>query len=60
MLKDDRREIILEATVEELRKIYDDEEWSEMYTFNKFIEQHKHNGCIILNSELYNDKNKTS
>ena len=58
MLRDDRREIILEATIEELRKIYDDEEWSEMYTFNKFIEQHKHNGCIILNSELYNYKNK--
>ena len=43
MLRDDRREIILEATVEELRKIYDDEEWAELYTFNKFIEQHKRN-----------------
>ena len=60
MLRDNRREIILEATVEELRKIYDEEEWSELYPFNKFIEQHKRNGCIILNSELYNDKNKTS
>ena len=57
MLMDDRREIILEATVEELRKIYDEEEWSELYTFNKFIKQHKCNGCIILNSGLYNDKN---
>jgi len=56
MLRDDRREIILEATVEELRKIYDDEEWAELYTFNKFIKQHKRNGCIILNSELYNNK----
>lgn len=57
MLIDSKREIILEATVEELRKIYDEEEWSELYTFNKFIEQHKSNGCIILNSGLYNDKN---
>ena len=58
MLRDDRREIILEATIEDLRKIYDDEEWAELYTFNKFVEQHKRNGCIILNSGLYNDKNK--
>ena len=56
MLRDDRREIILEATAEELRRIYDDEEWSELYIFNKFIGHHKRNGCIILNSGLYNDK----
>ena len=49
-----KREIIIEATIEELRKLYDDEGWNEFYTFNKFVDQHKKNGCVILNSELYN------
>ena len=49
-----KRDIIIEATIEELRRLYDDEGCSEYYTFNKFVEQHKENGCVILNSELYN------
>lgn len=49
-----KREIIIEATIEELRKLYDDECWNEYYTFSKYVEQHKKNGCVILNSELYN------
>lgn len=53
-----KRDIIIEATIEQLRTLYDDQWWNEYYTFNKYVEQHKKNGCIILNSELYNDKNK--
>lgn len=42
-MEKNRRDIIIEATIEQLRKLYDDEGWSEYYTFNKYVEQHKKN-----------------
>lgn len=38
-----KRDIIIEATIEELRKLYDDEGLNEYYTFSKYVEQHKKN-----------------
>ena len=42
-MKKNKRDIIIEATIEELRKLYDDKGWSEYYTFSKYVEQHKNN-----------------
>ncbi|WP_195375375.1 hypothetical protein [Parabacteroides leei] len=43
-----KRNLILEATEQELRELFENENWNEYYTFPAFLQQHKKNGCKII------------